>query len=118
MRDERSRAESVLSVEVRRAGSGLVVVRVLGEVDLLTAPRLAEALSRHSVPCIADLSGVDFFGAAGLEALAKAQRAGTVLHVVCGASVRRLLELTGMSADVRVHGSLAEAELALGFPPG
>ena len=78
------------------------VVRVFGEVDLATAPALAEVLAQvASGSVIADLTDVTFMDAAGLNALVAAQRYlerhGASLFVQ-GASARleRLFEITGI----------------------
>jgi anti-sigma B factor antagonist len=100
---------SKLSTWSRSTGSR-TTVRVAGEVDLLTAPMLKEALesarlsvrtSRAHPELLVDLREVSFLSAAGLNVLA-------VLHVRCvvdGLSiriigdqraVRRPMELTGL----------------------
>jgi anti-sigma B factor antagonist len=101
-----------------RDEAGVLVTRVHGEVDLLTAPRLAAALIEQAdgrAPVlVADLSEVDFFGAAGLDALAQAQQraeaANVSLRLVAGPPVRRLLGLLQFDwRTLAVHESLAEA---------
>lgn len=100
---------SDLSTWSRSTGSR-TTVRVAGEIDLVTAPMLKEALetaylnvriSRAHPELLVDLREVSFLSAAGLSVLA-------VLHVRCvvdGLSiriigdqraVRRPMELTGM----------------------
>lgn len=100
---------SDLSTWSRSTGSRMTV-RVAGEVDLVTAPMLKEALesaylgvrtSRAHPELLVDLRGVSFLSAAGLSVLA-------ILHVRCIAdglgmriigdqrAVRRPMELTGL----------------------
>jgi len=100
---------SDLSTWSRSTGSR-TTVRVAGEVDLVTAPMLKEALesaylgirtARARPELLVDLRGVSFLSAAGLSVLA-------VLHFRCVAdglsmrivgdqrAVRRPMELTGL----------------------
>jgi anti-sigma B factor antagonist len=81
---------------------------VRGEVDVATAPRLAEALreaaSASSGDVTVDVSGVTFMDSTGLSALVEARRGlGDRRLVLSGASpmLLRLLEITGL-ADVFV----------------
>ncbi|GAB2990445.1 STAS domain-containing protein [Amycolatopsis acidiphila] len=108
--------ETIIQLHVRKE-PGATVVSVEGEVDLLTAPRLAAVLTEQADGpaglLVADLSTVDFFGAAGLEALAQAQRravrAGVSFRLVAGPQVRRLLSLLQSEQPLHVYESLAEA---------
>ena len=96
-----------LVVAPTRPRPGLVLVRVLGEVDMLTAGRLATVLraaldtvaddratgstavdDEPSVVC--DLEGVTFFGATGLDTVAEAHEAAVDrgLRLVVVASCR------------------------------
>jgi anti-anti-sigma factor len=108
--------DAVLRLCVREE-PGAVVTQVHGEVDLLTAPRLAaelvEQVDGRSPVVVADLSEVDFFGAAGLEALSQAQRSaersGVSLRLVAGPQVRRLLTLVRLDRPLPVHDTLADA---------
>jgi anti-anti-sigma factor len=108
--------EAVLQVAVREE-QGVAVVTVRGEVDLLTAPRLAAVLTEEAdgrTPVlVADLSEVDFFGAAGLEALSQAARragaAGVSFRLVVGPQVRHLLSLLGSERPLPAYENLIEA---------
>jgi anti-anti-sigma factor len=91
------------------------VVTAVGEIDLLTAPRLRRALARaHEGVTFLDLAQVTFFGAAGLsvvlaandEALWSGRRFALV-----GASrtARRSLEVSGVADLVPSYASLADA---------
>jgi anti-sigma B factor antagonist len=84
-----------------------VVVRAVGEVDMLTAPRLsrqldlAEAIVVPPAPVVLDLTGVTFLASAGLcLLLAHHQRCaelGSRLAIVPGGrAVTRPLKLTGL----------------------
>ena len=93
------------------------IVAARGELDLHTAPRLAEALAPHmdaGAAVIADLTAVTFMDSSGLavfvDALARARETGATLRVVAPEPrVRRVFEITGLDAMVPVHESLASA---------
>lgn len=111
-----SLVETMIQVRVQ-VDPGVVVVAVRGEVDLLTAPRLAAAVTEQADGragvLVADLSEVAFFGAAGLEALAQAQQraaaAGVSLRLVVGPHVSRLLSLLDPERPLPAYESLAQA---------
>ncbi len=84
-----------------------VAVAVAGEVDILTAPALEEAL-RTAVsasagrPLRLDLSGVTFFGSQGLHVLVTVQQlaesAGVTVSIGATSSiVRRLLDVADLA---------------------
>ena len=85
---------------------GLVRILVRGELDLLTAPVLEDALvslEGRSEPIVVDLSDLSFLDVSGLRALAlagrRAREKGCRFALTeCGPMVRRLLELTGMAS--------------------
>jgi anti-sigma B factor antagonist len=90
-----------LSLSVQALDQGRVVT-VAGEVDMATAPRLAECLVQfESDHVVVDLTLVEFIDSSGLAALAAAtcriaRRGGRL--VVRGASpiTLRALEITGL----------------------
>jgi len=94
-----------LHVERRFAGSA-VVVRAIGEVDLVTAPLLddhfdtATRLAAPPAPVVADLRDVAFFGSNGVSVLLEAQqrcrRRRTPLHVIADRPVTRPLAVLGL----------------------
>lgn len=82
-----------LTIAPTQPRRGLVLVRVIGEIDMLTAPRFGDvvqnalvavaaerdrggdpALDDPSPHVVCDLSGVTFFGASGLDVIASAQQ--------------------------------------------
>ena len=79
-----------------------VLLRVAGELDVLTAPtfstRLDTELTESPGPVMLDLGEVTFMSSAGIDALIKARAAGgsrleiRALHP----SVRRILELSSL----------------------
>jgi anti-sigma B factor antagonist len=94
-----------------------VVLAIAGEVDLLTAPQLQDALTHalNSRPAVlvVDLSQVEFLASPGLAALVGAYRdAGehTALRVVAENSATfRPLHLTGLDEEISVFRSREEA---------
>jgi anti-sigma B factor antagonist len=114
--------ENVPEVTVEDVGGGIGVVRVSGEVDMLTAPELAELLrSQIEAGCravVVDLSRTAFLGSSGLAALVEAERlarartrlvlAGPVNHIV-----GRALELTGLDGRFGRYAGVDEALAAL-----
>ncbi len=91
------------SVTIERRG-GTVLVRPSGELDVMTAPRLEQALvgvlGEHRTVLV-DLSGVPFADCAGLrpirQALREARTSGTEIELRDPVpAVRRVLQLTGL----------------------
>lgn len=98
---------------------GATVVAVRGEVDLDTAPRLEEALSRagDSTRClIVDLSSTSFFDSSGIHALlrggSQVGAQGVRLFLACGPAgiPRRVLEITGVDRLYAVCDTLEDAK--------
>lgn len=100
--------------------SGTVVLTVGGEVDIATAPRLAEMLQSRLYSTLTrlvlDLSGLEFLGVAGisvlLEADLRARYTATELVLVTGDNrqVTRALTVTAEHHHLRLHaGPVATA---------
>lgn len=78
-----------MTVTPTRPRPGLALVRVIGEVDVLTGPRLREALAdvtdevvgEHAPAVVCDLGGVTFLGATGLDVFVDTQRRATARGV-------------------------------------
>jgi anti-anti-sigma factor len=94
-----------------------VVVAVAGEVDLLTADQLRDALmgvvERYAV-VVVDLAEVQFLSSTGLAALTLAHRvavaSGNQLRLVATDRVTlRPLEITGMTTQIAVFDSTDDA---------
>ncbi len=94
-----------------------MVVAVTGEVDMATAPELAEAIAavNDSVRrVVVDLAEVTFLDSSGLNALVHAQRGLAKqqigFRVVSPADrvVRRVLEITQLEAPLGVVDSLPD----------
>ncbi|MEV3903867.1 STAS domain-containing protein [Mycobacterium sp. NPDC050551] len=100
----------------------LVVISVSGDLDMLTAPELSEAIEAalREVPAalIVDLSEVHFLAAAGMNLLLVTQcdmpPSVPFAVVADGPATRRPLALTAVDAIVSVHRTLDEALNHLG----
>jgi len=107
---------AVIDIRIAEETEHLVVLRVSGELDMLTAPILTEYVQEQfgrdaaSGPrtVVFDLTRVSFLGSAGLAVLAHAQTAaadrGDAVQIVATArAVLRPLEVTGLDKvlDVR-----------------
>lgn len=115
------RPEDLLDVAPHQPAPGVMVLRVTGELDLATAPRLDSALDQAlsgvaaevarpdgggPVPAeapyvLCDLQGVAFLSAAGIAALLRAGATADALGVrfvveATHRAVRRPFELTGV----------------------
>lgn len=99
-----------------------IVVSVSGEIDMLTAPRLADALrtalhdARAGAPVVVDLSRVSFLDSHGLGALAEAASAASAgghgsLRVVVGdaRTAIRPLQITGLNKLLPLYSMLDDA---------
>jgi anti-sigma B factor antagonist len=101
-----------------------VVVRVAGEIDVYTAPRLREQLIRlvGSGSVIVDLDEVTFLDSTALGVLVgalKRQRdhGGTFSVVASGNRVRRLFDITGLTRVFPFYKSVTEATSETGETP-
>jgi anti-sigma B factor antagonist len=103
-----------------RIGSA-VVVSVAGEVDMLTAPRLSDAMNSAwdradaGAPIVVDLSRVTFLDSHGLTTLAEAsstaRRAGRPLRLVVGEARMVILPLrvSGLDTRLALYPSIGDA---------
>ena len=102
----------IIGLQVAEHGPDARVVTVRGEVDTLTAPRLASFLNTQLSAArvvVVDLDGVEFLGSAGLSALFEANelaaRESRALRLVCHSRIaNRALEAT----ELRDHFIFAE----------
>ncbi|HEX2286728.1 MAG TPA: STAS domain-containing protein [Mycobacterium sp.] len=100
---------------------GIAVLTVGGEVDLATVERLdaaiAEALSRKPTALVIDLSEVDFFASAGLQALVATHESvspsAEFAVVANGPATSRPIELTGLDQIFALYPTLEDAMAAL-----
>lgn len=96
----------------------VAVVAASGDLDMLTAPQLREAveatLSKSPAGLIVDLTEVDFLGSAGMQVLMEAhnQTDGTETRfavVADGPATSRPLKITGIADTIDLFTSLDAA---------
>jgi anti-sigma B factor antagonist len=104
-------AEPLLVVEVTRVGGG-AVVRIEGEVEFATAPRLRATLldlAQEGVsPVVVDLAAVSFLDSAGISLLIQAKKrlANANADLVLRSpqqNIRRVLEISGVTEFFRIE---------------
>jgi anti-anti-sigma factor len=108
------------AVRVERGQDRLAIVRVVGELDMLTAPLLNEQvidLLSSADPVVIDLTLVDFIGSAGLATLVETHEKASLTHVrwalvAARPAILRPLQLTGLSELLTPYPSVAEAVAA------
>lgn len=96
---------------------GVVVLSIGGEIDLVTAPALEEAIggvvADNPTGLIIDLSGVEFLGSVGLKILAATyEKLGDAAEfgvVARGPATRRPIHLTGLDKTFPLYPSLDDA---------
>jgi anti-sigma B factor antagonist len=107
-------------IEIARSDDGIVVVEVIGEHDVYTAPSLRDRIQEvvaESVPFVVDLTPATFVDSSILRVLLEARREaegeGLGFAVALadgeGPGVRRILEVTGLMSIFPVVGSREEA---------
>jgi anti-sigma B factor antagonist len=105
------------TVTTERAGDA-VLLRVTGELDLATAPKLQQKVEntlREDPPpvLVIDLSAVSFLASAGMAVLVAAHRgsgAGTQVRVVAASRVTlRPLQLTKLTTELAVFPTTEQA---------
>ncbi|OBK26088.1 STAS domain-containing protein [Mycobacterium asiaticum] len=96
---------------------GVVVLSIGGEIDLVTAPALEEAIggviTDNPQALIIDLSGVEFLGSVGLKILAATyEKLGDSAEfgvVARGPATRRPIHLTGLDKTFPLYPTLDDA---------
>ena len=89
-------------------GAGAVVIVAAGELDLVGAPRLLQALPMEGAdPVVLDLGAVQFMDSSGLRSLLEARQAcidaGRSFAIARpSAAVSRVLELVDLSGEFEV----------------
>lgn len=93
----------------------VAVVAASGDLDMLTAPQLREAvqaaLGKNPVGLIVDLTSVEFLGSAGMQVLMETHNqtdgTGTRFAVVAdGSATSRPLKITGIADLIDLFSSL------------
>jgi anti-sigma B factor antagonist len=105
-----------VTVDVEHHGKA-VVLRVAGELDLLTTPTLAEACSqelrKRPAVLVIDLTGVTFLASVGMSAIVAAHEQGgddTKVRVVGGTrDTLRPIRVTGLDNLLSVYPVLSAA---------
>ena len=92
-----------------------VLVRVAGDIDMASAPALANAIAAAfggHPRVIVDLDSVDYLDSSGLHVLAKTAKwyAGRFVVLLSTPRIRRMLDILGINGLLPVAGSLAEAQ--------
>jgi anti-sigma B factor antagonist len=115
-----------MDIVIERQDQGKCAVLALrGELDVNGGPRLRDALvdaiGEGGRRVVVDLEGVDFIDSAGLGVLVGGlkrarTRDGDLVLVATGVSVRKVLEITGLTRVFDLH-STREAALAGGPAP-
>ena len=102
-------------VELRvtsRSQGDHVVLALAGEIDLYTAPKLqselTSALAGKSAHLVVDMSAVEFCDSTGMNVLLAAnrlatERGGDLTLAAPRASVRKILEVTGLESVFTIH---------------
>lgn len=104
-------------------GSDVVTVRVAGDIDLHTAPRLRDALlavTPNSQRVVVDMAGVSFLDSMGIGVLVGAlkrarQSGGELVLVECQAPISQTLTIAGLAA---FFGIEEDPEQATATPGG
>ena len=95
----------------------MAVVAASGDLDMLTAPQLRDAIesamTKEPAGLIVDLTAVDFLGSAGMQVLMEAhnQTGETTRFAVVadGPATSRPLKITGIADLIALHSSLDDA---------
>jgi anti-sigma B factor antagonist len=106
----------VRHVELRvssRSQGDHIVLALVGEIDLYTAPRLQSELTSalsdgKSAQIVVDMSGVEFCDSTGMNVLLAAhrvatERGGGLALAAPRSSVRKILEVTGLQSVFAIH---------------
>jgi anti-sigma B factor antagonist len=111
-------AGQVMDLSVENPKMRQTVLRVAGEIDMLTTPTLRAAIDQQLAlglwSLVLDLRAVTFLGSIGLAALADAHdaadRGGTTLRLVAdSAAVTRPIHVTGLDEVLSLYEELDSA---------
>jgi len=113
-----------LDVDVAHTAYGALVA-IAGELDMATVPRVSAALEAEPAASagavVIDLAGVTFMDSTGIAELVKlehglAARSGRMAIACPEGPARLLLDVTGLTEQLAVFATRAEAEAAAGRP--
>ncbi|NJP89006.1 STAS domain-containing protein [Nonomuraea sp. FMUSA5-5] len=105
-------------IEVVGPVGDCAVLKVAGEVDVFTAPKLREQIidlaAKGTVHVIADLSAVQFLDSTGLGVLVGGLKRlrtqdGTLSLVMTTDRISRIFKITGLTAVFASHSSVQDA---------
>jgi anti-anti-sigma factor len=107
----------ILGLQLAEHGSDTRVVTVTGEVDALTAPKLADCLAAQLESArvvVVNLDGVQFLASAGLRVLFEMNELATQhnldLRLVCNSrTVNLVLETTGLREHFTFANTVPDA---------
>lgn len=112
--------QDAFGIAVSAVEDGVVTLTIHGEVDMLTAPQVAETIEHAQSQGVAlvDMSGVAFLGSAGLSVLVEGSRraddAGQRFAIVAGNHVvARAIEVTGLNNVLHVFPGVDDARTYL-----
>ncbi|MEV0301377.1 anti-sigma factor antagonist [Streptomyces prasinus] len=93
------------------------IVRVGGEIDVYTAPKLREQLvelvNDGSFHLVVDMEGVDFLDSTGLGVLKRVRAHEGSLRLVCNQErILKIFRITGLTKVFPIHTSVEEAVAA------
>lgn len=96
------------------AARNVDVLRVDGDVDVLTAPKLLDLIAEApaAAKVVVDLSNCRYFDSSGVTALVRTFKArGAHLRVVVPeqAPIRKIFAITGLLSVLRVESTLEDA---------
>lgn len=101
---------------MQQINSRVVLVEVGGEIDLFSAPEFGAWVRRSGMSAsrmIIDMTGVEFFGSAGLPILqavnSEKVAAGESWAMICGRPVLRLLRAAGLDTAFPCYPSVQGA---------
>jgi anti-sigma B factor antagonist len=114
-------ADNLLTVEVQPHSTGVPLVKVLGDVDLATAPAFQQAMQQQVTlrrKFVVDMDGVNFLSSAGLAVLVdlRQQMVDQDMKwamVAARHTVTRPLEITGLLAILPIFTDVPAALAAL-----
>jgi anti-anti-sigma factor len=104
---------SMAVISVARV-NGRTLVRVVGDIDVASAPKLAEALAILDGPLTVDCSRLDFIDASGLGVLVRASHdhEGFLLRNA-SPFLHKLVEITGLQSTLHL---VEPARVKVGTP--
>jgi anti-sigma B factor antagonist len=105
------------AVTVAESGPDRTIVKVDGELDLGTAPKLAEELESATSGgnrVVLDLTGCDFIDSSGLRTLLSARAAsetggGSLAIVVADPNLLRVFEVASLDQVLEIHSTVDAA---------